>query len=163
MSGRDQSGSLVVALGLGIACLVALFLPAPRAGAVPADADSSLGPEVTELVTLGPMEVMWGAAWAGYRAAWVEYGAAVAPLLAAPLGEDSLRALTRRLLSVRPVDLLRAPADTSRAARLVFLRAFYGEDLLRQLPRLEAAIQGRRAAAVVEREIDLFGEHTLRR
>lgn len=190
MSRHDNPGSLAVSFALALACIVAICLLVPRAwvawwlvpyaersagdgggrrgplellpppelpaDVVPAAPDSSRGPEVTAPVTLGPAEVLW-------RAAWAEYRAADARPLSAALGEDSLRALTRRLLTVRPVELLRAPADTSRAARLAFLRVFYGEDLLRRLPQLEAAIQGRRAAEVIQREIDLFGEHTLRR
>ena len=134
------------------------FLPDLPADVVPTVADSSGGPAAVAPVTLGSVAEVW-------RAAWAEYRAAVARPLPAPgvLGEDSLRALTRRLLAARPADLLRAPADSSRAARLAFLRAFYGEDLLRRLPQLEAAIHQRRAAAVIEREIDLFGEQTLRR
>ncbi|MHB8079519.1 MAG: hypothetical protein ACYDIE_09705 [Candidatus Krumholzibacteriia bacterium] len=125
---------------------------------IPTAADSSGGPAAVAPVTLGPAAAVW-------RAAWAEYRAAGAPPWPTPgrLDEDSLRALTRRRLAARPADLLRAPADSSRAARLAFLRAFYGEDLLRRLPQLESAIHERRAAEVIEREIDLFGERTLRR
>lgn len=190
MSRQRSAGSLPAACGLALACIVAIFLLVPRAwvvwwltpyaersagpgdgrrGAlallpppeflpdvVPASADSSRGAEAPAPVTLGPAELLWREAWAEYRAADARPRPGV-------LGEDSLRALTRRLLAARPVELLRAPADTSRAARLAFLRAFYGEDLLRRLPQLEAAIHSRRAAAFIEREIDLFGEQTLRR
>lgn len=190
MSRHGSPGLLPAAFGLALACIVATCLLVPRSwvawwlapyarlsagdgggrrgplellpppefppDVVPAVADSSRGPEVTAPVTLGPAEVLW-------RAAWAEYRAADARLLPAALGEDSLRALTRRLLLARPADLLRAPTDTSRAARLAFLRTFYGEDLLRRLPQLEAAIHSRRAAEVISREIDIFGEQTLRR
>jgi hypothetical protein len=190
MSRHDNPGLLPAAFGLALACIVATCLLVPRAwvawwlvpyaersagdgggrrgplellpppefppDVVSAVADSLRGPEIAAPVTLGPAELLW-------RAAWAEYRAADTRLRPAVLGEDSLRALTRQLLLARPADLLRAPADTSRAARLAFLRVFYGEDLLRRLPQLEAAIHGRRAAEVISREIDIFGEQTLRR
>jgi hypothetical protein len=190
MSRQGSPGLLPAAFGLALACIVATCLLVPRAwvawwlvpyaersagdgggrrgplellpppefppDVVSAVADSLRGPEIAAPVTLGPAELLW-------RAAWAEYRAADTRLRPAVLGEDSLRALTRQLLLARPADLLRAPADTSRAARLAFLRVFYGEDLLRRLPQLEAAIHGRRAAEVISREIDIFGEQTLRR